>query len=45
MSNRSVGQAETLPSQLERNTWSELERLARDLPETGIHFQGSTLLI
>lgn len=25
----------------ERNTWPELERLARDLPECGVHFQGT----
>ena len=24
----------------ERDTWPELERLARDLPEAGVHFQG-----
>ena len=24
----------------EKNTWPELERLARDVPEAGIHFQG-----
>lgn len=23
----------------ERNTWPELEKLARDLPEAGVHFQ------
>lgn len=30
------------PSQsYERNTWPELERLARDMPESGVHFQGT----
>ena len=28
----------------ERNTWPELERLARDVPEAGIHFQGKRYL-
>jgi len=24
----------------DRNTWPELERLAREVPEAGVHFQG-----
>lgn len=27
----------------ERNTWPELERLARDLPEAGVHFQDTVI--
>lgn len=27
-------------SRWEKNTWPELERLARSVPEAGIHFQG-----
>lgn len=25
----------------ERETWPELEKLARDVPEAGLHFQGA----
>ncbi|KAH8808963.1 FAD dependent oxidoreductase [Xylogone sp. PMI_703] len=28
----------------EKNTWPELERLARDVPEAGIHFQNTVVL-
>jgi hypothetical protein len=27
----------------ERNTWPELARLAKDVPEAGLHFQGQIL--
>ena len=27
----------------ERNTWPELERIARDLPEAGVHFQDTVI--
>jgi hypothetical protein len=32
-------------SKYERNTWPELARLAKDVPEAGIHFQSTYLSI
>jgi D-amino-acid oxidase len=29
----------------EKNTWPELARLAKDVPEAGMHFQGRLLQI
>ncbi len=29
---------------LELETWADLQRLARDVPEAGVHFQRTTLL-
>ena len=37
---KSVAMEGTEFASYERNTWPELERLARDVPEAGIHFQG-----
>lgn len=34
------GETLTLAERFERDTWPELARLAKDLPEAGIHFQG-----
>ena len=39
----SMGKPEKLANKFERDTWPELERLARDLPEAGIHFQGQAV--
>ena len=38
----SVSEEGSLAAEWDRNTWPELERLARDHPEAGIHFQGGT---
>lgn len=40
MERSSVGKPGTPSEVYERNTWPELARLAKDLPEAGIHFQG-----
>ena len=40
----SVAKPGSLGEQYERNTWPELERLASQLPEAGVHFQGLLLL-
>lgn len=37
---RSVAKQGTPSQGYERATWPELEKLARDVPEAGIHFQG-----
>lgn len=39
-SSSSVGKPGSVNEAYERDTWPELERLARELPEAGIHFQG-----
>ncbi len=31
-------------AEFEQSTWPELERLARDIPEAGLHFQGQIFL-
>lgn len=36
----SVAKQGTPSEGYERETWPELEKLARDVPEAGIHFQG-----
>ncbi|KAK4618309.1 D-amino-acid oxidase [Fulvia fulva] len=36
---KSVAKPGSPSESYERNTWPELERLARDMPESGIHFQ------
>lgn len=40
----SVGKPGSDNEVYERNTWPELERLAREMPEAGIHFQGEMVL-
>lgn len=40
MEKASVGKPGTTSESFERATWPELARLASDLPEAGIHFQG-----
>ena len=37
----SVGKDGSDVAAYERDTWPELMKLARDYPESGIHFQGS----
>lgn len=36
----SVAKEGTASGDFERDTWPELSRLAQDLPEAGVHFQG-----
>jgi D-amino-acid oxidase len=36
-----VGKPGSLLQDLERRTWPELERLARDVPAAAIHFQST----
>jgi len=36
-----VGKEGSLLQNIERNTFPELKRLANDVPEAAIHFQGS----
>lgn len=43
MISHSVGRPGTLHQALERDTWSHLHRLAKDLPEAGVHFQDTVV--
>jgi len=36
----SIRVSDEASSRWEKNTWAELARLAKDVPEAGIHFQG-----
>ncbi|MCJ1318968.1 hypothetical protein MMC15_004300 [Xylographa vitiligo] len=38
-----VSAAGTAAAEHDRNTWPELARLARDVPEAGVHFQDTTI--
>lgn len=41
----SVGKPGSKLAQFERDTWPELQRLASNVPEAGIHFQGQVVLL
>ena len=41
----SVGRPGSKLAQFERDTWQELQRLASNVPEAGIHFQGQVVLL